>query len=424
MNRLIFLLPGLLSAEVHQLTLRSAVDLALKQNPDVLLARLDEQRAALAIKVARDPFIPKLYVGSGAAYTTGFPMSVEGSAPSIVQARGVASVYNRQQKFQLERAREESKTASIDAGSRRTEVVYRTVELYLDAERKGRLAEMAARAIPGARKIEDIVRARAEEGRELPVEKSRAALETARLEHRKLEMDLDREQAEAALAVVLGLPAGDLARPAEDQRAAPSVPMTVGEAVEAALRENREIARIESAMRAKGWEAKAERAARLPRLDLVAQYGLFAKFNNFEEYFNRFQRHNGQIGVSLQIPVFAGAASQAMAARADNEGARLRLELDQLRGRIRTETQRRFLELKRAESARQLTRQALEVAREDLGIQLARFDEGRATVKQVEEARASEHLKWMEYYDAQAALDRARYALLSQTGGLEAALPR
>ena len=36
---------------------------------------------------------------------------------------------------------------------------------------------------------------------------------------------------------------------------------------------------------------------RLPRADLVSQYGLFARFNNYDEFFRKFQRNNGQIGV-------------------------------------------------------------------------------------------------------------------------------
>jgi outer membrane protein len=57
-------LPAVLAAaEIRTMTLGEAVRLALGQNPDVILARLDEQKAAQAVHVARDPFIPKLAVG-------------------------------------------------------------------------------------------------------------------------------------------------------------------------------------------------------------------------------------------------------------------------------------------------------------------------------------------------------------------------
>src|SRR6476659_8281048 len=84
-------------AEVHPMTLRQAVRLAVQQNPDVVLARLDEESSRLAVRIAHDPFTPRLTVGSGLAYSNGFPMSIEGSAPSIVQARASQYIFNRQQ---------------------------------------------------------------------------------------------------------------------------------------------------------------------------------------------------------------------------------------------------------------------------------------------------------------------------------------
>src|SRR2546426_66425 len=41
------------SAEVHTVTLQDAVNLALKQSPEVVLARLDEQRAREAVRAPR-----------------------------------------------------------------------------------------------------------------------------------------------------------------------------------------------------------------------------------------------------------------------------------------------------------------------------------------------------------------------------------
>ena len=60
-------LAGALRAEVHHLTLRQAVEIALKQNPDIVVARLDEQKALEGVRVARDPFTPRIIVGSGLA---------------------------------------------------------------------------------------------------------------------------------------------------------------------------------------------------------------------------------------------------------------------------------------------------------------------------------------------------------------------
>ncbi len=39
------------------MTLRQAIDLALQQNPDVVLARLDEQKARYQVAIEHAPFL-------------------------------------------------------------------------------------------------------------------------------------------------------------------------------------------------------------------------------------------------------------------------------------------------------------------------------------------------------------------------------
>src|SRR4029079_793664 len=82
-------------AEVRTMTLKQAIDVAMQQNPDVVLARLDQQRARADVTIAKDAFVPKVYAGSGVAYTSGFPMSIDGNAPAIVQAKTQMSIFDR-----------------------------------------------------------------------------------------------------------------------------------------------------------------------------------------------------------------------------------------------------------------------------------------------------------------------------------------
>ena len=79
---LLALTVSVIKADTYTLTLREAVDLALRQNPELIATRLDEQKAAQSVRLAKDPFFPKLVVGSGAAYTSGYPLTIDGSPPS------------------------------------------------------------------------------------------------------------------------------------------------------------------------------------------------------------------------------------------------------------------------------------------------------------------------------------------------------
>src|SRR5580704_16446541 len=130
---------SLLRAEVQPMTLRQAVEMALKQNPDITLARLDEAKARQGVLMAKDPFTPHLVVGSGLAYSNGFPMSIQGSAPSVVQANIVQDIFNRQQSLAIAQAKETARGTALAVTGKRDEVVFRTASLYLDAERAGRL---------------------------------------------------------------------------------------------------------------------------------------------------------------------------------------------------------------------------------------------------------------------------------------------
>jgi outer membrane protein TolC len=175
-------------------------------------------------------------------------------------------------------------------------------------------------------------------------------------------------------------------------------------------------------MMAKGFEVKAQKAAKLPRVDLVAQYALLAKFNNYEDFFSKFQRHNGQLGVSFTVPLFAGPAADAMAAQASGEVARLRLEMQSARTRISMDSRRLYRQVKQAETGRDVARLDLEVAREELSLLLARMEEGRTSLREVEQARLAEDEKWMAFIDANYTLETAKFNLLHETGDLLAAL--
>ena len=415
-------LAGGLRAEIHTVTLRQAVEQALRQNPDIVIAHLEEEKAKQAVRLAKDPFTPRIGVGSGLAYTSGFPMSIEGAAPTVLQARASQFLFNRPQSYAIAQAKENARGAGFATSARRDEVVFRTASLYLDTERAGRLAGMARREVESLEKVSQAVESQIQEGRLLPIESKRAALAVAQA--RLAADDLDSAQAanETALALVLGFTADDRVEPAAAERPLPPVPPSEDAAVESALQGNQELRRVESQIVARGLEIRGARAQRLPRADLVAQYGLFARFNNYEQFFSKFQRNNGQIGVSFQLPLLAGPGVNASMAQSQADIARLRTELRGMRNRITADTRQSFREVRRAESAREVARLDLDLSREQLSLLLAQMQEGRAALRQVEEARVAETNKWIAFYDAQYAVERARMSLLRNTGELLAAI--
>ena len=409
-------------SEVRTLTLPQALELALAQNPELALSRLEERKAADAVRAARDPFYPKIFAGSGLAYSSGFPLSIEGSAPSILESRAIASVFNRPQKMMLEKARADQKTAGVTAAIKQDEVSYRAAVLYVEAGRLASAARAAREQLAMLSRIAESVSARVEAGRELPIEGRRASLRLAQARHRLLRLETSQADTESQLALLLGLPDGHRARPADPETAIPVPLKSEGDAVVAALTNSKEIRRLESVVIAKGFERKSHESARLPRLDLVAQYGLFSRFNNYDKFFNRFQRHNGQFGVSVQVPLLPSQASKAQMGMVDGELAGLKTQLNAERGRASAQARKAFQEIAAQEAGVEVATLDLQVAREQTSLLLALQEEGRASQKQLEEARIAENEKWMALFDARFSLDRARLDLLKETGTLAAAL--
>jgi outer membrane protein len=429
MRNFIFLLAAALfsamppvRAETYTLTLKQAVARAVAQNPDAVMARLDEIKANQGIRVAASPFTPHLGVGSGLAYSNGFPLSIEGSAPAAFQAKAEEYLFNRPQTYAVAQAKENVRGASFATAEKSDEVAYRVASLYIDSARAGRLADSAKKQIESLEKVLQTAQARVEEGRELPITAQQANVNLLRARQRFLTLESDLEYAGRSLAVTLGYSAADQVKPVEEELTPPAVPANEESAVAQALSASKEIKRLESTYAAKSLEIKGDKAQRLPRVDLVAQYALLTKYSHYDEYFARFQRNNGQIGASIQIPIFAGSGARAMVDQAETDRTHISAELQSARNTIMLEIHQSYQEIQKADIGKQLAQADLDLARSQLSILLEQMNEGRAPLSAVEQARFNEDEKWIAFYDAQFASERARLNVLRQTGELRAAL--
>jgi outer membrane protein len=234
---------------------------------------------------------------------------------------------------------------------------------------------------------------------------------------------MDADYAEASLAVVLGMTANDRVRPIATEAATiPPPPQNEQQAIDDALSNSKEIRRLESQMLAKTFEVKSFESVRRPVIDLVAQYALLARYA-FQDFFpEKFQRNAAQLGVSISLPVLAGSAPRAQAFQAQADVSKLRTQVNSTRERITLDTRKSYQDVRRAETARNVAREDLELAREQVRILLSQMEEGRSSLRQVEEARSTESERWIAYYEAQNTLEKAQLNLLRQSGTIIAAL--
>ena len=404
-------------AEVHSLTLREALLLAANQNPEVTLARLDRQYAQEGILIAQDPFRPKVYAGSGLAYTYGYPNSIDGNAPSLIQLKTDMFLFNRPKSYALDSAREDARAAAIGAQSKAEDVAYQAAGLFLTASQMEHQQKTLSEQLPGLQRVSAAMSAAVAEGSELPLEVKRAQVNLAMSEERLDSAQMDGDYYEMMLAVAVGYAATDRVKPIDTDLSALPAPLPESEAMDQVLRQNHELRQMQSRVFARELDLKAAQSARLPQVGLVAQYAYFARYN-YVNYFQRFQNNNFQIGASISIPILIGSQFKGIAGQAYTDMQKLRVQMGQVRNRLLADTRRNYDLWKKAQTMRRLARLQLELAREELTVKLAQNGEGRVPLNEVEQARMEEGNRWIAFYEADLQAVRAKLAILKQTGNL------
>jgi len=396
----------------ERLTIRRAVILALQNSREMALARIQHSVADRSAGLAGSAFLPNLYTGSGAAYTNGFPLG----APTIFNLSYVQTVFNAplRGEYRAAEARAEAQRLGID--QMRDAVIVRTVAAYLELVKVRHSLGLLRQERTSAQKILDVARARAAEGFELPVEVTRAQLSAARVEQRLVQMEGREEVLETDLRNLLGLPYDQLIEVEREALPIDRIQPTP-QLIQLAMDNNLEIRQAEHRRRAQEHRLKGERGGYWPTLDLVGQYGIFTRFNNYDEFYNRFERHNVTLGVQARIPIFSSRTSSAVKL-ARTELTAAELELKNKRADVEMRVRKQVRGIREGETGREVARLELQLAQEDLRVAQAKFEEGRASLRDLEKARLEEHNKWMAFLDAEFALQQAQLDLLRTTGQL------
>src|SRR5215471_8527673 len=103
-----------LSAQEVTLSLKQAVDMALRSSREVAVAQARYHVAQNTVDVNRAAFQPDVFTGSGAAYTYGFPQTIGGAAPSIINASYLQTIFNPLQKSEVRASGERSESQRLE----------------------------------------------------------------------------------------------------------------------------------------------------------------------------------------------------------------------------------------------------------------------------------------------------------------------
>ena len=398
----------------RKLTLKEAVTLAVQNSRDLALARLQYGLGQREVGVARSVFRPNFYTGSGAAYTSGFPLMAGGGAPAVFSLSYDQQIFNPPLRGEQRAAQQRAEGQRFSIDGVRDAVMVRAALEYLELAKIRHALELMRSERLSAARILDATRERADAGRELPIEVTRSELTTARIEQRVAQLEDREDSLSGELGDMLGLPADqpievsteDIPGAATDE---------AKDLVAQAMANNVEIKQAEAEKRAREEKLKGERGGYWPTFSLVGQYNVLSKINDYTTFFNKFQRNNVIFGLEVRIPIFASRTTSAVAfARSDLETANLVLE--NKRNELSLDVRRQARQVREADLGGEVARLELQLAQENVRVLQAQFDQGRGSLKDLEAAHLEENDKWLAYLDANYARQQAQLNLLKTTG--------
>ena len=410
-------LPASLSAE--PLPLKRAVELALAHSSTAAASSADLQRVFASYREMRSQYIPQFTVGSGLGKSWGYPLSLEGSAPSIVNFNTQSAIFNPALREFVRAAKTDSDAAALQTKDQRNQVIQDTVLSYAELSKwealLGHLREEHAAAL----QTEQQVGERIKEGVDSPTMQNKAHLSTARLRLRLAEAQGAIDVIRDRLAHLTGLPAASIETDADSMPPLPEVKQE-DNLVATAVQANPAIHAAEIRATAESLRARGEHRALLPSLDFAAQYGLLASYNNYQDFFQpgSFQRHNATIGVVIKFPIF-NTAQRARAEGADATASKARQDALTTKNQVSEETLRLQRSVEQMAAAKEVADLEYQVAQSNLESLKVRVDAGTMGWHDVQDAREQVNEHYNSLQDANFELERARITLLRATGQLE-----
>src|SRR5258708_9998952 len=116
------------------LAFHAAIELALRNSSASAVARADLQRVRATISQTRGQFLPQMTVGSALGYSQGFPLSLEGAAPSIFNVNIQEFLFNAAQRDYVRAAKSDSDATLAQNADRRNDVIMETALAYMQLD--------------------------------------------------------------------------------------------------------------------------------------------------------------------------------------------------------------------------------------------------------------------------------------------------
>ena len=428
----VVLLPGSLLAE--QVSLKRVVELALTHATGAAIAAADEQHASASYRELRNDYVPQFATGAGLGYSYGFPLALEGSAPSLFNITSQSALLNPALRAFVHAAKVDSTVASLKTKDERNQIIQDAALSYAElAKWEQRLIKLQETE-EASKKMQSAVAERVKEGVDNELDGTKARLSTARVRLRIAEARGAADVLREHLAKLTGLPAANIQTDPDSIPAPPAAPANEEPAKDAASSTPAVEAAVEHA-RAQYLRAQGEHKSLWPSIDFAGQYALLSRFNNFQNYYipsrpcvtplgeflcvaSSFQQNNATIGVSIRFPLF-NASQRSRAQAADAEAVKATKQAEAARNQVSEETLRLQRSVTQMLAARDVAQLEYEIAQKSLTAVQTRMDTGTSTLRDLDDARSQASERFITLQDVTFELERSQLGVLRSTGELE-----
>ena len=411
-----------------QISLTTAVDLALHSNPRVQGAQADVTKARAQLSEMHDTYIPAITAGAALGQAYGYLPS----PPTLFTVNAGSVVYNAAQTFYIRSARAGLNAAQLALQDMRETVALDTALAFVAVGHDQQREQVIRQQAGFADTLVTIVQERVDAGQDTQIGLTQARLTAAQLRLGTLRAEDDTANDREHLARLMGIPA-DALRVDDDFPATP-VPLDEPSAPTQGYA-NPAVASLFANAEAKQQQAKGDARFRFwPQVTSVVNYSRYATFtNSFKDLENIYKGNNGQtlltsnetaFGVQISLPFF-DAARSARARQTSADAAKAlhdaqNAQIDALDGQTRA--RHTIAELKDQADVAAFEQQ---LAQQQLDVLLVQLQSGTAdpnsppmTPKDEQKARIDERDKYLGVIDAAFQLRQAEIQLLRQTGKL------
>ncbi len=404
-----------------QITLPTAVDLALRSNPRVKSAEADVERARAVLSESKDIYIPSVTAGAGLGQAYGY----SNYPPTLFTVSSTSLIYSAAQFNYVRSARAGVDAAQNSLQDVRETVAEDTAQAFLTLDHDQEREKVLQQQGDYTDKLVAIVQERFDAGLDTHVDLLNARLSAANLRLALLRAQDDTATDRLHLSRLIGIPPGTL----QATGGFPSAPIVPLNAASTNGYANASVAAAFASAAAKKQQAYGDsHFLYRPQVSFVAQFNRYATFTN--AWHNIENQYGGDLGpdesffgVQISIPLFdklrqaKGRETTADAAKSLHDAENAQINVLDAQTRLEhtiavTEAQGEVASLQQ-----QLAQDQLDIVRAQIAN--ANATPQPLTPKDEQNALIGERDRYLGVLDAGFQMHQAQISYLRQTGHLE-----